>query len=134
MTQMSCICSDGSGKVLVVSNKPGKWGIPGGHPEEGESMEETVRREVLEEACIELEDVKLLGVMKIHFKDNPNKSEGDDFLQARFVGKIDKILDSKIDEATGTSFERKFIDPSEFAEYVKWPEAQELLDLAFKES
>ncbi len=133
VTQMSCICFDNQGKVLIVSDRPDRWIIPGGKPEEGETMEESVRREELEEACVELGEVKFVGMMKVHFQDNPNKDEGDNFLQARFVGNISNILESKEDPATGRIFERKFVSSEEFSSYIKWPESEELISKA-KES
>ena len=40
----------------------GKWGLPGGLMELGESTEETVRREVMEETGLTLGSLKLFGV------------------------------------------------------------------------
>jgi mutator protein MutT len=40
----------------------GKWGIPGGVVEVGETLHEAVRREVLEETNIQVEPIKLITV------------------------------------------------------------------------
>jgi len=52
------------GKILLVkrSNEPnkGKWSIPGGGIELGETIYEAARREVLEECSIEIEIEKVL--------------------------------------------------------------------------
>lgn len=40
----------------------GQWLVPGGKVEKGDSMEETVRKEVLEETGLKVEDVELLNV------------------------------------------------------------------------
>ena len=37
--------------VVLVSTDGSRWGWPGGRPEPGESWEDTLRREMLEEAC-----------------------------------------------------------------------------------
>jgi ADP-ribose pyrophosphatase YjhB (NUDIX family) len=37
--------------VVLISNDAERWGWPGGRPEGDESWEQTLRREVLEEAC-----------------------------------------------------------------------------------
>lgn len=54
------------GKVLLVirgkAPSLGKWGIPGGVVEVGETLHEAVRREVWEETNVNVEPVKLLTI------------------------------------------------------------------------
>lgn len=54
------------GRVLIgkrgSSHGKGLWGFPGGHLETGESPEDCARREVREEAGIEVTNVRLAGV------------------------------------------------------------------------
>ncbi len=52
------------GEILLLQRKdpPGRWCFPGGLMELGESTEETVRREVLEETGLRLGEVELIGV------------------------------------------------------------------------
>lgn len=52
------------GQILMQQRKYpyGKWGLPGGLMELGESTEETVRREVLEETGLKLGSLSLFGV------------------------------------------------------------------------
>ncbi|SFG80859.1 ADP-ribose pyrophosphatase YjhB, NUDIX family [Desulfotomaculum arcticum] len=53
---------DGQGRLLLQKRKDGCWDLPGGLMELGESLEDTARRELKEEANIEIGELKLLGV------------------------------------------------------------------------
>jgi len=54
-----CVTADGD-TVLVNEDGRPAWGLPGGRPEPGESAEETLTREVLEEACARVVEHELL--------------------------------------------------------------------------
>jgi 8-oxo-dGTP pyrophosphatase MutT (NUDIX family) len=53
-------------EVLLVNLAERGWDIPGGHIEQGESPEQAVRRETVEEAGTELDEVLLLGHTHVH--------------------------------------------------------------------
>jgi 8-oxo-dGTP diphosphatase len=57
------VVSDERGRVLLLKHEfraGSGWGIPGGFLEPGEQPEEAARRELREEAGVELEDVRLV--------------------------------------------------------------------------
>lgn len=58
------IIPDSSGRILMQQRKypHGKWALPGGLMELGESAEETARREIMEETGLSLGSLTLLGV------------------------------------------------------------------------
>lgn len=57
------IIEDGGGKILLVKRCDcGKWGVPGGLMNFGETVEQTAVREVKEETGLDIECVKLLGI------------------------------------------------------------------------
>ena len=46
----------------AIEPRLGSWVFPGGYMDLGETAEEAAARETLEEACLEVEDLKLVGV------------------------------------------------------------------------
>lgn len=55
-----CVTADDGG-IVLISDDGARWGWPGGRPEGDESWEQTLRREILEEACAIVGDARLLG-------------------------------------------------------------------------
>lgn len=111
------MCFDKKGRVLIVSHKKNKWGLPGGKPEKGESYEETLKREVMEEANVEIVDLIPIGYNKIEqIKDGKKEI----FFQLRYAASVKKILRQKVDPATNVIFKRRFIKPEHFLKYVLW--------------
>ncbi len=55
------ICMNGSGEIVLISGDGLLWDFPAGRPEADEDWEQTLRREVLEEACAIVKDARLLG-------------------------------------------------------------------------
>lgn len=49
-------------ELLLQYRSDGGWGLPGGLMEQGESLEETAKRQVLEETGLVIDDLQLLGV------------------------------------------------------------------------
>ena len=59
------VCVNQDGEVVVISAEGAHWDIPGGRPEGDETGEETLRREMLEEACATVHDARLLGFAQL---------------------------------------------------------------------
>jgi 8-oxo-dGTP pyrophosphatase MutT (NUDIX family) len=55
------ICVTPSGEVVLISGDGVRWDLPAGRPEGDETLEQTLRREMLEEACATVVDARLLG-------------------------------------------------------------------------
>ncbi len=53
------------GTFLMTNLHQRGWDIPGGHIDPGETPEETMRREVMEEAAVELGPMRLFGYQRI---------------------------------------------------------------------
>jgi 8-oxo-dGTP pyrophosphatase MutT (NUDIX family) len=60
----SAFCVTARGSVVLISTDGSRWGWPGGRPELGESWEDTLRREMMEEACATVSDARLLGFVR----------------------------------------------------------------------
>src|SRR3989344_7505183 len=118
VTQVYGICLDKDNKILVIKDK--RWQIPGGTPEKGESFIETLKREMLEEAQVEVDDLVPLGVQEVQYPNNTDKNQGDLFYQYRYIARVKKINPMQADPATGREYERKFVSFDEIDEYVKW--------------
>lgn len=55
------ICVAGTGHVVVISRDGRRWELPAGRPEGDETWDQTLRREVREEACATVVRARLLG-------------------------------------------------------------------------
>lgn len=71
-------------KVYMVRERKevakGLWGLPGGKLEDGESLEECIRREVFEETGIELKTTELFKVVN-----KPHSKEGNTVVKCVFI-------------------------------------------------
>ena len=86
------------GRVLLRI-EDGKYKLTGGKPEAGESFEETLRREYVEELNVELSDIHYLGYLLV-------QEDGDKYAQVRMIARIKDIGKKQIDPATGKTYER----------------------------
>jgi 8-oxo-dGTP pyrophosphatase MutT (NUDIX family) len=65
------------GKYLLVQQarsrrQPGKWGPPGGKPEQGEDLTAAALRETCEETGLQVELTGFIGVIRSGHRDDPN--------------------------------------------------------------
>lgn len=60
------ICVSSEGGVVLISGEGRRWDFPAGRPEGAESWEETLRREMWEEACARVLEARLLGFSRGH--------------------------------------------------------------------
>lgn len=107
-------------QILVISKDESKWTIPGGHPEVGETTEESLKREVWEESGVEIDGLehKLLGYYLI---DDNSGAKNEKYLQLRFLVDLNgvDISNAKPSEDHEINFS-KLVPVSEVPNYVKW--------------
>lgn len=91
---ITCVfyCHDGKGNLLLHkrSNKCrdeiGNWDTGGGSMEHGETFEQAVRREVKEEYCVDIIDLKHLGVNNVIRKNGKQKTH---WVAVLFAAQVD---------------------------------------------
>lgn len=89
----NCILIDNEQILMLQKPKKGWWFVPGGKMESGESIQETVQREFLEETNLTLIDSKLRGVFTIIIQENNqyiNEWMMFTFLSTKYSGEITK--------------------------------------------
>lgn len=96
------------------------WGIPGGMMELGESVEETMKREVYEETGLEVKIEKFLGV---YTKDrNEVYPNGDKAQVIFFVFVCRPLDDSALLNSSEEAAEFKYFDPNNFPSTFRHPQ------------
>lgn len=111
---------DEEGKLCIVDCNKGYWCLPGGKPEDcDKNFEDTLIREVDEEADLDIKNIRRVGCFKITpLSYNCERKDVHHIL--RYVAEVDKMKEQTIDPAENVIPLRKFIKPEEFLDFVKW--------------
>lgn len=120
-------------EILLIKLPEGKWCLPGGGPEEyDKDWKETLKREILEEADVEIEDIKPVCYLTSKCLGN-NKNCAKIGTMLRAVAKLKNIKEQTFDPAHGKINERIFVPTGKFIEYCDWGENGRIqLELALK--
>jgi len=105
--------TNADGKVGLVYDASGKSNLPGGKSEEGETIEQTLKRELAEEMNYSVVDWRPLGYQRLI------NSSGDSVYQVRVYAKIKKIGDF-ITDIGGGVVGHKFIDLSQLNDEIQY--------------
>ncbi len=113
--KVRCIALNSDKHVCMVSNDGiSGWMLPGGTVERNENPILALRRELQEEADIEIKNYKLIGFLEMKSLNNVTKytwSRTEMF----FVARVDKILPQTEDPAVGFIMHRDFYTVDEMA-------------------
>ena len=108
-TQVSGYIFNENDELLIVKNE-NTWTVPGGHPELYEYTIGTLVREVMEEACVSIKNIKYLGAVEV--------IEGNDkYYQLRYVARVKIIYRFKHEFEIS---ERKFVKLEDLKKYISW--------------
>lgn len=102
------------GRIVLLEDE-GIFNLPGGKPEGGESMSETLIREAAEEVQITISSPNYLGYQLVTTEEK--------FAQVRFVALIDQILLPAPDPSTGRTCRRLWVPLTESNDLLKWGES-----------
>lgn len=105
------------GRILLLEDK-GIFNLPGGKPENGESMSDTLIREAAEEIQIAIARPEYLGYQL-------TKTD-EVFAQVRLIALIDQILPTMPDPSTGRKYFRLWVPPTQSNELLNWGESGDL--------
>jgi len=126
--QSSGICFADNGKITLVNDGRG-WALPGGYPENDETLEQALIREIDEEACALVLDYEYIGSLKnIELSPVP-EGRSPLFYQARYWTRVKNLNFDPQFEMT----ERIEIEPGRFVPLIRWKTkgiAQLILDAA----
>ena len=114
-------------KRILLRIEDGKYRLTGGKPEKGETYEETVIRENIEEINIEVEDLHYLGYLLV------KEDDLEPYAQVRMITRIKKINPNRPDIDNGKLYDRQLVSLANVKDYLKYEEAgNDMIDAAIK--
>jgi 8-oxo-dGTP pyrophosphatase MutT (NUDIX family) len=127
--KVRCIALDENKKVCMVSNDGiSNWMIPGGTVERNENPILALRRELVEEADVEIKNYKLIGFLEVQLVNNATKYISN-HTEMIFVAKVDKILPQTTDPAKGFILQRDFFHIHDMAfKFMRWGKISKYLE------
>lgn len=116
ITVVAGVCLFHRGKTLLLRNKSGdydngKWGPPGGHGEDGETVLATALRETKEETNF---DVNVFGIVQ---SAKLNVSNGREYVMVFYIADINDISLLKIDPKESSDYAWANLDDIESGKY-----------------
>lgn len=128
-TQVYAICFTEEERIVLATGEPEYWNLLGGTIEPGETLEQTLARETMEEAGAEVLDSEYIGCQLV---EDPGNPEGlTSYYQTRFWARV-RLHDW---EPKFETHRRRLVTPEEFLSTLQWgdaPPAKEILRLGLE--
>lgn len=112
--QASGLCFTVDGMVVLVTTDGEVWSLPGGHIEQGETIEQALLREVAEEACARVTRLAYLGAQEVY--EQGGSAGPKIYYEARYWARVELGEFEPKFETTA----RKLVNPSEINESLRW--------------
>lgn len=116
--QVYGVCFYKDKMVIGWGGKKKDWGLIGGTVEKGETFEETLIREIEEEANMKVLKSAPIGTQEVFYPD------GSSIHQLRFVALVEPIGEFK-EDPDGSVKEIKLINAKDYKKYFDWGEIGE---------
>lgn len=111
-TQALGICFTPESQIVLVTWNDSHWTLPGGTIEPGETLEQTLAREVREEACARILACAYIGCQRVEHLDDDHAP----YYQTRFWARVELEPFTPTHEMTA----RRLIRPDEFLDTLFW--------------
>lgn len=108
------VCFCGNDMVIGFGGKKNDWGLIGGTVESGETLEETLKREIKEESNMEV-----LKAIPVGYQKMIDTRDGSWVYQLRYACKV-RPYGPFLGDPAGSITEIKLIKPEDYKKYFDW--------------
>jgi ADP-ribose pyrophosphatase YjhB (NUDIX family) len=116
-TQALGICFTPESQIVLVTWNDTDWTLPGGTVEPGETLEQTLGREIHEEACARVLACAYIGCQRVeHLDDDHTPYYQTPYYQTRFWARVELQPFEPLHEMTA----RRLVRPGEFLDTLFW--------------
>jgi 8-oxo-dGTP pyrophosphatase MutT (NUDIX family) len=117
--QVLGIIIDSENRVLLISEDEQFWSLPGGTIEPGENHVQTLKREVFEEAAVEIDETVFVPFFYLKSFEIRGDDQLFDVSQLRYISRVKSVQNFEKDPG-GNIRHRKFVTLDELGKVLSW--------------